>query len=70
MKSFKKGLKQIARESYLQGIADEARKRGLATRKLRAGGLTVANIQEFAQRRGLVVNVRQDGVTVDVAKAA
>lgn len=68
MKSHRKGLSVLARESWLDSIAADVRRKGLRTLKLRKGGATVADITEFARRWGFAVNVREDGVTVDVAR--
>ncbi len=68
--SNRKGIKALAREQFFQGIADHVRSGKMKTIKLRKGGATVADVQDFARRRGFVVNVRPDGVTVDVVRPA
>ena len=60
------GLKSIAREEWVNALFAEVKQKGVATRTLRPGGLTVNQLHGMAEQRNLYTKI--DGQTVTIAK--
>lgn len=70
MKTFTRGLKQIARNEFINAKADEAEKKGCVIVHLRPNGIGAVELVNVMTKRGLVATANGNVVTIAKAKAA